>query len=398
MGVYDSLDKYTQTALLQTALNAARNDVDKREGAIMYDALAPLAFLAGKLVEVFKGIAEDADIQTAQGEALDWAASQFGIYRNEAVAAIREAQAVPEEIVFEVGETFKTDAGLGLIWKCTEVLSEGKVVLQCQAPGAEGGADYGELTPTENKDGLQSLVFSGTRNAGTDAETDEAFRIRFWRELQRESYGGNFADYQNWIFTQFAQQPNGATIKGMAFFPTWNGGGTIKIIPYIETEQDALDTPTAETLEALKVYLDPEPEGAGAGVVPVGHSITIEAPTFDALYIEADVKTWPNQTEIKEEDQEAAETEVKALIEARMLASVTQQGDNFPTGEDYTFILTRSMMINAIMGDNINPRFAEVTEITVNGTEFTTLTASQTATTHIMPRFAMLTLTRITTP
>ncbi|MBO5753058.1 MAG: hypothetical protein J6S69_05100 [Proteobacteria bacterium] len=83
MGVYDRLDKYTQTALLQTALNVARDDVDKREGSILYDALAPLAFLAGKLIEVFKGIAEDSDIQTAQGDALDWTASHFGIYRTE---------------------------------------------------------------------------------------------------------------------------------------------------------------------------------------------------------------------------------------------------------------------------------------------------------------------------
>ena len=233
MGVYDSLDKYTQVALLQTALNAARDDVDKREGSIMYDALAPLAFLVGKVLEVFKSIAENADIQTAQGEALDWAASQFGIYRTEAVAAVREAQATPDGIEFEVGETFKTDAGLGLVWKCSEVLTGGKIVLQCQTAGADGGADYGELTPQASKDGLQSLVFVNTRSAGADAETDAAFRIRFWRELQRESYGGNFADYQKWIFTLFAQQPNGAAIKGAAIFPAWDGGGTVKIVPYM---------------------------------------------------------------------------------------------------------------------------------------------------------------------
>lgn len=394
MGVYDSLDKYTQTALLQTALNAARNDVDKREGAIMYDALAPLAFLAGKLVEVFKGIAEDADIQTAQGDALDWAASQFGIYRNEAVAAIREAQAVPEEIIFEVGETFKTEAGLGLIWKCTEVLSEGKVVLQCQAPGAEGGADYGELTPTENKDGLQSLVFSGTRNAGTDAETDEAFRIRFWRELQRESYGGNFADYQNWIFTQFAQQPNGATIKGMAFFPAWQGGGTVKIIPYTETEQSALDTPSAEVMETLKAYLDPEPhEGKGEGVAPIGHAVTIEAPTFEAWNIQAVVRTRAGE-EITEEAAAAAAAEVKAAIEAEMLESVTLAGSAYPTTAAYTFEFTRAMFINAIMGDNISPRFLDVESVEVNGDPFTAAEYVQTATSHIMPKFESLTLTR----
>ena len=398
MGVYDDLDKYTQAALLQTALNAARDDVDKREGSIMYDALAPLAFLVGKVLEVFKSIAENADIQTAQGEALDWAASQFGIYRTEAVAAVREAQATPDGIELEVGETFKTDAGLGLVWKCTEVLTGGKIVLQCQAPGADGGADYGELTPQAAKDGLRSLVFVNTRSAGADAETDAACRIRFWRELQRESYGGNFADYQKWIFTLFAQQPNGAAIKGAAIFPAWDGGGTVKIVPYSETEGSALDAPTAETLAALKTYLDPEPlDGKGAGVAPIGHAVTVEAPTFEAWTVEAVVRTRAGIMEITDSEREAAAAEVKAAIEAEMLESVTKAESPYPTTAAYTFEFTRGMFVNAIMGDNISPRFADVVSVSVNGEEFTGAAFIQTADEHIMPKFESLTITRATT-
>jgi uncharacterized phage protein gp47/JayE len=395
MGVYDSLDKYTQTALLQTALNAARDDVDKREGSILYDALAPLAFLAGKLIEVFKGIAEDSDIQTSQGEALDWTASQFGIYRTEATAAVKEAQATPNDIEFEAGDTFKTESGLGLNWKCTEVLSDGKIVVQCQTAGAEGGADYGELIPDESKDGLQSLVFCGTRSAGADAETDAAFRIRFWRELQRESYGGNFADYQKWIFTSFAQESNGAAIKGASIFPVWNGGGTIKIVPYIETEESVLESPTAETLTALKSYLDPEPnDGKGAGIAPIGHAITIEAPTFEDWNIEAIVKTRPGIESISDEEKTAAASDVKAAIEAEMLACITQAESAYPTGTAYTFEFTRSMFVNAIMGDNTNPRFSDVISIIINGETFTGASYEQTAKVHIMPRFESLTLIR----
>lgn len=397
MGVYDSLDRYTQTALLQTALNAARDDVDKREGSIIYDALAPLAFLAGKLIEVLKGVAENADIQTAQGEALDWAASQFGIYRAEAVASVREAQATPESIEFEVGETFRTDAGLGLEWECTEILTGGKIVLQCKTAGAEGGADYGELTPDENKEGLQSLVFSNTRGAGADAETDAAFRVRFWKELQRESYGGNFADYQKWIFTLFAQQPNGAAIKGAAIFPAWDGGGTIKIVPYIESEESALDAPTAETIAALKEYMDPEPaEGKGAGVAPIGHKVTVETPTFEPWTIGALVQTRAGTTEITEEEAAAAAADVKAAIEAEMLASVTRAESEYPTSGEYTFEFTRSRFVNAIMGDNISPRFAEVVSITVNGVEFAGVSHEQKANEHIMPRYESLTIMRAT--
>lgn len=395
MGIYDNLDKFTQTALLQTALNAARDDVDKREGAILYDALAPLAFLASHLIEVLKGIAESADIQTAQGDNLDWAASQFGIYRAEATAAIREAQATPNDIGITEGATFRTDEGLGLVWECTEILGGGKIVLQCQTEGKAGGADYGPLMPEENIAGLKALDFTDTRSAGTDAETDADFRIRFWKELQREAYGGNFADYQKWIFTLFAQEPNGALIAGAAIFPAWNGGGTVKIVPYIETEESALDSPTAETIAALKDFIDPEPaEGQGAGLAPVGHAVTIEAPTFEVWDIEAVIRLRRGEEDIAEEDREAATADVKGAIEAEMLASVTLANSAFPTAAQYTFEFTRAMLINAIMGDAINQRFLDVEEITVNGNDFETASYPQTAAEHIMPKFGSLTLTR----
>ena len=395
MGIYSDLNKYTQAALLQTALGEARDDVDKREGSILYDALAPLAFLTARLMEVVRSVAENADLQTAQGEHLDWAASQFGIYREEAVSAVREAQATPEDVNISTGEKFKTDAGLGLIWECTDILENGKIVLQCQTSGAEGGADYGELAPVGNVEGLRSLVFTDTRNAGIDAETDKDFRIRFWRELQRESYGGNFADYQKWIFTTFARQPNGAKIKGVSFFPAWNGGGTVKIVPYVENDNNALDTPTLGTLEALKEYLDPVPvEGCGAGVAPVGHEVTIETPTFETWNITAEVVLKTGQTEISESDAEKAAEDVKAALEAEMLASVTKAEDGYPTTEQYTFNITRLILATAIIKDSINRRFEDVVTLKINGIEFVSASHTQTATQHIMPKFGSLTLTK----
>lgn len=396
MGVYDGLDRYTQGVLLQTALNEARDDVDKREGSIMYDAVAPLAFLVAKVLEVFRGIAENADIQTAQGEHLDWAASQYGVYRIEAAAAVREAQATPETVQIAVGDRFRTDGGLGLVWECSEVLEGGKIVLQSRTAGADGGADYGQLTPEGNVEGLQSLVFTETRSAGRDAETDAAFRIRFWKELQRESYGGNFADYQKWLFTLFAQEPNGAALRGVSFFAAWDGGGTVKVVPYIGTADGALEAPTPETMDALKEWLDPaEHEGEGAGMAPIGHAVTVEAPTFEEWDIAADVQTRAGQEEISEEDREGAEADVRAAIEAEMLASVTQADSGYPTAAQYTFECTAAMLINAIMGDARNPRFLDATNIRVNGEPFAYASRRQTAHEHVMPRFHSLTLTRV---
>lgn len=395
MGLYDELDKFTGTALLQTALNAARDDVDKREGSIIYDALAPLAFLAAKLFGVLKSIAQNSDIQTAAGDFLDWTASQFGIYRNAATNALREAQALPVGVDIETGALFQTKDGLNLTWRVTDKLENGVIVLQCETAGAAGGADYGALTPTENVTGLQSVNFTNTRSAGADAESNQNFRIRFWRELQRQSYGGNFADYQAWIFSEFATQPNGALIKAASIFPAWRGGGTIKIVPFVDGDGEALAAPSTGTLEALKAYLDPEPDdGKGAGVAPVGHQVTIEAPEFLDWEITAKVTPKTGETEITEAQQDAAAADLKAAIEAEQLNSLTQSASPFPTAAAYTFEFTRAMVINAIMGDTLNPRFNDADEIMVNGEAFAAAIYQQTGENHVLPRFKSLVLSK----
>lgn len=392
MGIYDDLEKYTASALLQTALNAARSDVDKREGSILFDTLSPLCFLASKLISVMKNVAENSDIQTANGDFLDWAASQFGIYRTEATASIREAKATPN-VSIPVSSRFSTQGGLNLTWICTEVLKDGHVVLKCETPGAIGGADYGFLTPEENIEGLKVLEFSETRNPGADAERDQSFRIRFWRELQRESFGGNFADYQRWIFSKFATAQNGATLKAISFFPAWNGGGTIKIIPFVEDATGALTMPSSSIMEALKEYLDPEPEdGKGAGIAPIGHRVTIESPNFLDWDISAKVMLKAGENEISEEARAAAENELRAAISATQINSLTTADSNFPTPSQYSFDFTRSMVINAIMGDAINPRFRDVIELKINGIDFSAVFYVQTAEEHILPRFKSLAL------
>jgi hypothetical protein len=141
--------------------------------------------------------------------------------------------------------------------------------------------------------------------------------------------------------------------------------------------------------------LDPEPnDGKGAGIAPIGHAITIEAPTFEDWTIEAIVKTRPGIESISDEEKTAAASDVKAAIEAEMLACITQAESAYPTGTAYTFEFTRSMFVNAIMGDNTNPRFSDVISIIINGETFTGASYEQTAKAHIMPRFESLTLIR----
>ena len=396
MGVYDFLDKYTSSALLQTALKAARNDVDKREGSIIYDALAPLAFVAANLFAELKGVACNTDFQTATGDFLDLAAAQYPVYRSQAVAAVRTAQAVPADAPITLGATFETKDGLNLTWTCTGAPDvDGVLTLTCDTPGAAGGSDYGELTPVEAVEGLEILNFKDTQTAGKDAESDEDFRVRIWREIQRETYGGNFADYIRWCFDKFEEAPNGGALTGISFFPAWNGGGTIKIVPYIadlETGENFI-APAQELLDALKAYLDPDQlDGRGAGVAPVGHSVTVEAPTIEDWTITATVTLRARQTSISDATRKAAEDELRETLDTARGAALTKATSDFPPLDGLKFNVSTSLIANAIQGEAINPRFADVTNIMVDGATFGGVNWSQLASEHKLARMAALIL------
>lgn len=395
MGLYDELSKYTSTALLRTALNAARNDVDKREGGILYDALAPLCFVVAQLIQQLKVVLHNTEIQTAQGEYLDRVASQYAITRRAATASVRLAQADPVDCVITVGTAFKTTNGLGLLWEVTANNGDGIYTLTCQTAGADGGRDYGALDAVEPLADLNSLVFTQTLNEGLDVESDDDFRIRIWQEIQRKSYGGNFADYMTWVFNDFAVSPNGAAITGISFFPVWNGGGTVKIVPFVSNSStgELFTEPPQLVLDNLKAFIDPEPdEGLGAGVAPVGHSVTIEAPDIADWHITAEVELYAGQTLTEDIINDARADVMAAIDEARKDALTLADGE-FPRANEYIFKVYALDITKAITAGG---RFDNAKNVRINGDlldDNHPISWPQTATNHKMARLASLTLT-----
>ena len=394
MGLYDALSKYTSTALLRTALDSARNDVDKREGAILYDALAPLSFVVAQLVQQLKAVLQNTEIQTAQGAFLDRVASQYAITRRAATASVRLAQADPSDFVIALGTMFKTVGGLGLLWQVTADNGGGVYTLTCQTAGADGGRDYGTLSPVTPLDGLNGLGFTDTLNEGLDVESDDDFRLRIWQVIQRKSYGGNFADYMTWVFTDFATSANGAAITGISFFPAWDAGGTVKIVPFVaDSSGEQFTAPAQLVLNNLKDYLDPEPnDGLGAGVAPVGHAVTVEPPQIEDWNITATVTMRAGQT-MTDDLAAEVESDVRELLDGARGDALTLPDGDFPTTAHYVFSITDSLVNRAIQG--VTSRFVDVDDIRVNGVLLSTHPVSwpQTATSHRMARLASLTLT-----
>ncbi|MCQ2100998.1 MAG: baseplate J/gp47 family protein [Fibrobacter sp.] len=343
MGIYDNLNAYTAQAILQSALNQVTANVDKREGAVIYDTIAPLAVIAAQIIGIMKTALENTDIQTARGGWLDQIASQppVGIYRSEGQKAQKTAQATPITAEIPIGARFSTQNEMGNMWRVTQKLTDGRYVLECETVGAEQSNDYGELTPEAQDLDIVALVFEDEPAVveGRDKEDDEAFRMRIWQGLKRERYGGSFSDYLKWCFDDFANDGNGATLDGIMFFPAtrYIGGGNIMIRPTTKGQDGKKYMPaTAETCSRLKEFLDPETNtGQGAGKVPVGHKVAVVQPSADEWVLDIQVVLKTGHSEITDEDVRQAAENIEAYFEEKRGEIVSEMGEPFPN-EDGT--------------------------------------------------------------
>ena len=85
-------EEMTFENILDDMLSRVDNDIDKREGSIIYDALAPAAY---KLAETYFKLSNYTDlffIDTTVGEYLDRKALDYGVTRKEARKAIRKIE------------------------------------------------------------------------------------------------------------------------------------------------------------------------------------------------------------------------------------------------------------------------------------------------------------------
>lgn len=361
MALYDYLDKYTPQYLLKSALSIVANTVDKREGGIIFDTLSPLSMVASYLLGMLKMCLMQTDVETATGDFLELITSERGIYRQEAVGAQKIILVTPTGATLPIGTTMRTDAGLKLTWEVTEDRGDGYYTVLCQTAGAEGGSDYGALTLSEPIDGVKYIVFTESIFDGKDEESDVELRIRFWQKLVSDSYGGNFDNYKEWCFVGFLST-EGIALDGIQFYPSsrYLGGGNVLIRPTVTENSDLYVPASNGAVENLKDYLDPiGVSGLGAGVVPVGHRVTVQSIFRSTRNLNITVNNGGKViTDEQKSDAEADLREEFNSIRARLVSTLNE---GFPTG-GYSSSLLRDRIVAAIYGEG-RQRFEEVLSV-----------------------------------
>lgn len=264
----------TYQNLRQEMLDRVPDTYDKRDTAPIPTAISPAAYALAGFYLSLDQVQRAAFVQTAVGDGLDMLAVIGGLTRYPASAAVRLGifnTAVP------IGARFSTINGTNSInfaVTAAATVSEPEegftyYQLTAETAGTIGNEYTGPILPITTIPGLTSAQITDILVPGDDTETDDAFRERLIEALNNRPFGGNIADYRQNVLAIDG-------VGGVQVYPTWNGGGTVKL-----SVLGADFLPASPTLvENVQNAIDPPPnQGLGLGLAPIGAKVTVAAPT-----------------------------------------------------------------------------------------------------------------------
>ncbi len=270
--------------ILNRLLSRIPDTLDKRQGSIIYDALAPAAAELSQCyisLDVYK---DQTNLENATSENLDNRVADFGVTRNsptfaQRIGEFKNTNNEPMEIELNTKFGIPNIEG-GYTYMVTSEIELGKYVLICETAGTVGNEYFGELLPVTSVNDLGEAKLTGIYIAGEDEESDESLRGRTIDKLRETPFGGNIAEYK-----QYVEDIDG--IGACMVIPIWNGGGTVKIVPVT----NSYDIPSSAKINEIQTLLDPtQNSGQGIGIAPIGHIVTVSAPNKLTINVSADIQ------------------------------------------------------------------------------------------------------------
>lgn len=275
----------TYEEILERMLARIPEGFDKREGSIIFDALAPAAVELQLLYLDLENLIKETFADSASREFLIRRARERGIIPYPSSFAILKAVAKPSDVEIPRGSRFNLE---DLNYKVVEKIGPGFYQVECESPGSLGNKYFGTLIPIEYIDGLESIEITELLIAGEDEEDTESIRTRYFDSFDSKAYGGNIKDY--------IQKTNAiAGVGATKVTPVWKGGGTVLL-----TILDGDFNRASETLiKKVQEEIDPEPQAKGLGIAPIGHRVTVR--TADEVKVNIKTKiSWKDDKDLSQ--------------------------------------------------------------------------------------------------
>lgn len=256
------MTEVTYNDILKRLLERVPEGIDKREGSIVYDALAPAAMELRLLYLAIEEALDDTFADTASREFLVRRAAERGISPKPAACAVLRALAQPEGVEIPVGARFE----MGGRYYAVIGGSGGGYRVKCETEGRAGNEFSGSMIPVDHIRGLERFYAVELLIPGEDEEDTESLRERYIASFGSHSFGGNIDDYVE----KTRAVPGVGAVR---VTPAWDGGGTVKLT-ILDSEFNAAGE---ELIESVHALFDPN-GGDGLGLAPIGHVVTVCAP------------------------------------------------------------------------------------------------------------------------
>ncbi len=262
-------ENMTFQKILKRMIDRVPSDIDKREGSVIYDALAPAAAELQLMYIEADVILNETFADTAHREYLIKRALERGLKPYPASKAILKGEFNCE---IPIGSRFSLE---NLNYTAIEKLSDFIYKMECETAGSEGNRFFGTLIPIEYIQGLTKAELTELLIPGEDDEDTEDFRQRYLNSLNAQAYGGNIADYK--------EKTKGIPgVGGVKVYPVWKGGGTVRI----SITDSEYNSPTQTLVDKVQTILDPVPNnGLGLGIAPIGHVVTVTGAEMEKINI-----------------------------------------------------------------------------------------------------------------
>lgn len=249
--------------LMERMLERIDDSYDKRESSPIYAALAPAALELMNIYNALDDMFDECFADTASREYLIRLAASRGIVPYAATEAVVKAEFTPDTIELNAGDEFTSpDEDYVILDK----ISPGIYRMKCKEAGEGGNLYTGEIVPVEYVEGLESATITEILIYGEDDEDTDHLRERYMDTFQANKFGGNRLEYKE----------NALAISGVGavkVVPAWNGAGTVKLV-ILST---SFDKASEELIGSVQTKFDPDKNGMGNGLAPIGHIVTVES-------------------------------------------------------------------------------------------------------------------------
>ena len=319
-------------------LSYVPENIDKREGSIIYDAVAPVAMVLAEQSLQLANIVKQTYVKTADDEYLDYRAVEYGTARYPATytealcRAVGNDDGVVENI--QLGDRFASVADEPTFYKVTYINEDHTVVLKAETAGTGPNSYIGQVLPVTPNDEIVFAEIVEVTTPARDAETDDHLRARLLAENRWVAYGGNVADYLDML-------QNIEEVGAGQVYPVWAGAGTVKLVIL----DNDLKPASKQLCHQVKEIIDPEDATTqGYGLAPIDHRVTVTAPEELVVNVETTIVL----------DQSVNPDYVKAQIKEQLVKHFadlrrTWSDINRQTGRGYSMTIYRSKILSRVM-------------------------------------------------